>query len=93
MQIYYKVRDNNFSLDFGEYDKGDYYLVIEENRKSSYFVHIVPKEVYNLFKEMQGEAPNEFLGFSVLAGKHNNKNIYLSCFGVKCNLLGRSLFK
>jgi len=83
---------NNFSLlDFGEIDKGIYYLVIEENRMNSYFVHIVPKQVYPLFKEMQQKAPNEVLGFSVMIGKHKNKEVRVSCFGIDCSTLGKAL--
>ena len=60
---------------------------------NSYFLHIVPKEVYNLFKEMQIKAKNQFLGFSVLVGRFNDKDVRVNCFGVKCNLLGKSLLK
>ncbi len=88
-----KIQNNDFQLTIGETNKGDYKIVIEENRMNSYFIHIVPKQVYELFKEMQKKAPNEILGFSVLAGKHNEKDIRVSCFGVQCNLLGKSLFK
>ena len=76
----------------GELEKGDHYLAIEDNRMDCYFVHIVPKEVYKLFKELQTKAPQQFLGFSVVVGKHNNKEVRVSCFGVQCSLLGRSLF-
>jgi hypothetical protein len=92
-EIVNKIKRNEFNLNFREIEKEDYYLIREENRKNSCFVHIVPKEVYNLFKEMQLKAPDEFLGFSVVAGKLNNKDIRVSCFGVQCNLLGKSLFK
>ena len=88
-----KVQNNEFTLVHGETEKEGYYIVIEESRMNSYFVHIVPKQVYSLFKEMQTTAPQQFLGFSVLAGKHNNKDVRVSCFGVKCSLLGKSLAK
>jgi len=87
-----KVSHSNFNLNVGEFEKEDYYLVVEENRHNSYFVHIVPKQVYPLFKKIQ-QIPNEFLGFSVLAGKHNNKDVRVSCFGVPCGNLGKALFK
>ena len=88
-----KIQNDDFPLNIGEIEKEDYTISIEENRKDSYFVHIVPKQVYELFKEMQEKAPNEILGFSVLAGKCKGKDIRVSCFGVQCNLLGKSLFK
>jgi len=87
-----KIQNNAFPLTVGETEKEDYYIVIEENRMSSYFVHIVPKQVYELFKEMQEKAPNQVLGFTVMAGKHNNKDVRVSCFGIQCNLLGKALF-
>jgi len=86
-----KIQKNKFPIKIGEIEKEDYYIVVEENRANSYFVHIVPKQVYGLFKEMQKEAPYQFLGFSVVAGKYNNKDVRISCFGVQCSLLGKSL--
>ena len=86
-----KIKNNEFELKIGEKEKEDYYMVIEENRMVGYFVHIVPKEVYWLFKKMQ--ETNQFLGFSVVAGKYRNKDVRVSCFGVQCNLLGKSLIK
>ena len=87
-----KIQNNTFSLNIGEVENDDYYIVVEENRMNSCFVHVVPKQVYALFKEMQQKAPNEMLGFSVLAGKKNGKDVRVSCFGVQCNLLGKALF-
>jgi hypothetical protein len=87
------VGAGNFPLNAGETEYSDYWIVIEEDRVASHFIHIVPKEVYALFKEMQASAPNDMLGFSVLAGKHEGKDVRVSCFGVQCNLLGKSLFK
>jgi hypothetical protein len=88
-----KIKDNNFDLRIGEIEKEYYFIVVEENRQNSYFVNIVPKQVYNLFKKMQIEAKNDFLGFSVLAGKHKGRDVRVSCFGVPCGILGKSLFK
>lgn len=90
-EIVNKIKNNEFS--FKNEEKEDYYILVEENRMDSYFVHIVPKKIYNLFKEMKDKAPGQFLGFSVVAGKYNNKEVRVSCFGVQCNLLGKSLFK
>ena len=92
-EIVNKVRNNQYNLKEGIEEKEDYYIVNEENRNNSFFVHIVPKEVFDLFKEMQEKAPNEFLGFSVLAGKKKNKDVRVSCFGVECNIVGKSLLK
>ena len=88
-----KVQNSDFPLIIGEIKKEDYIIITEGNRMNSYFVHVVPKQVFGLFKEMQQKAPNEILGFSVLAGKHKEKDVRVSCFGVQCNLLGKSLFK
>ena len=91
-EIVKKIQNNDFLIDVGETEKDDYYIVVEANRMDSYFVHVVPKQVWGLFKEMQEKAPNEILGFSVMVGKQDDKEIRVSCFGVQCNLLGKSLF-
>jgi hypothetical protein len=88
-----RIQKNSFKLVVGETKKEDYHVVIEDNRMGCYFVHIVPEEVYGLFKEMQQKAQDSILGFSVVAGKHNGKDIRVSCFGIPCNLLGKALFK
>ncbi len=88
-----KIQNNVFPINVGETEKEDYYIVVEANRMNSYFIHIVPKQVWALFKEMQKKAPNEILGFSVMAGKYNNKEVRVSCFGVQCSFLGKSLFE
>jgi len=87
-----KIRNNDFPIKIGELEREDYYIVTEESRMDSLFIHIVPKQVYNLFKEMQKLAPNEFLGFSILIGKYGEKDIRVSCFGVECSVLGKGLF-
>ena len=85
-----EVKEGRLILQTREEDKEDYSLVTEENRLGSYFVHIVPKEAYALFKKMP---TNQFLGFSVVAGKYNNKDVRVSCFGVECGKLGKALIK
>ena len=85
-----KIKEGKLDLSPGEFDKGDYFLSIEENRLGSYFVHVVPKEAYSLFKKMPS---NQFLGFSVVAGKYKNKDVRVSCFGVEWGKLGRSLYR
>ena len=85
-----EINNERLKLDPGELDKGDYSLIIEDNRLGSYFVHIVPKEAYALFKRMPA---NQFLGFSVVAGEYKNKDVRVSCFGVECGKLGKALIK
>lgn len=80
------------NIELGEKEFSDYFLITEDNRMNSYFVHIVPKEVYLLFKRMQ-LSTGDFLGFSVLVGKKNSKEVRLSCFGVPCELLTKELIK
>ena len=91
-QLVSRVQDNRFSVNPGIKEFKEHYVITEENRLNSYFVHIVPKEAFYIFKEMIKQ-PDIFLGFSVLAGKYNDKDIRVSCFGVQCNLLGKSLTK
>ena len=69
----------------------DHYIVTEENRAGSYFVNLVPKECFELFRKMQRLEPYKFLGYSVLVGRRDNKEIRVSCFGVPCSDLGRTL--
>jgi len=87
------IRLDNYNFSANTVDKGDYFIIHEENRQNSFFISIVPKEVYPLFKEMQEKAPNQFLGFSVLCGKKQEKDIRVTCFGVPCSLLAKSLIK
>ena len=91
-QLVSRVQNNRFSVNPGVKEYKEHYVITEENRLNSYFVHIVPKEAFYIFKEMIKQ-PDIFLGFSVLAGKYNDKDIRVSCFGVKCDLLGKSLIK
>ncbi len=88
-----EIKNNSLQIKAGETEKEDYFLIIEQNRMNSYFVHIVPKEAYKLFKKMQREASNEILGFSIMIGKYNDKEIRASCFGIPCNILVKALFK
>jgi len=73
-------------------EKEDYYLVMEENRAESCFVHVVPKELFMFFNEMRKKVKG-ILGFSVLVGNVNGKEVRVSCFGVDCSSLGKSLIK
>ena len=92
-QIVKDIQNNKFSFNFDKIEKEDYYIILEDNRMNSYFVHVVPKQLWNLFKEIQKKSPDQILGFSVKAGEYKNKEVRVSCFGVKCNILGKSLFK
>jgi len=80
-------KDGLFKFKYLEHKEGDYYIIVETDRLNSYFIHIVPEEVYNLFKEISLSEPQQFLGFSILIGKHNGKDVRLSCFGIPCNKL------
>ncbi len=63
-------------------DRGQFFLVTEENRGGHHFVHIVPREVYDEFRILQIRQPHSQLGNAVLVGKRNGKNIYVNLFGV-----------
>lgn len=86
-----QIIDNKYEFKEGIEEKEFCYIVNEKNRLNSLFVHIVPKDLFKLFREMQEKAPNEFLGFSVLVGKKENMDIRVSCFGIPCNLLAKTL--
>jgi len=82
------IQDGTFDIEQERIDKeNDHYIVVEKNRLNSYFIHIVPKEAYNLFSKIREEFPEEFLGFTVLIKKHHGKDVRLSCFGIPCTLL------
>jgi hypothetical protein len=83
-EIIKKVEVKNY--DFKDVEGEDYYIVNEENRKESRFVHIVPKELINLFNEIKDKAPDEFLGFTVLVG-----DVRVSCFGIPCSELSKAI--
>ncbi len=85
--ILFKKRDFNDDME----DKDDYFLITEENRANCVFVHVVPKELMQLFRQMQIQSPNEFYGYSVLAGRRDNKALRVTCFGVPCSILYKSI--
>ena len=72
-------------------DKQDYLLITEENRANCVFVHVVPKELMSLFRQMQIQSPNDFYGYSVLAGRRDGKDLRITCFGVPCSILYKSI--
>ena len=90
-EIVHTVQNSKYTLTIGEKEEQDHVIVQEENRADSHFISIVPKEVFPLFKEMQKKAPQQFLGYSILAGKKEGKDVRVTCFGVPCNLLAKAL--
>jgi len=91
VQTVKKLQTEGLKWGAGEHERKGYFLVVEENRAGGWFVHIVPAQLRTLFEEMNQKSPNAFLGFSVLAGEHEGKPLRASCFGVKCDLLAKSL--
>ena len=87
--IVHKIRNRNYDFEPGLKEEKDYFLVHEENQLFGPMVHIVPKQAFELFKEIKSQNPNQLLGFSVLA----NKTTRVSCFGIPCNLLAKSITK
>ena len=79
-----KIQEGKYN--FKDFEGKDYYIINEDNRKGSKFVHIVPKELISLFNNMKNSAPNEFLGFTVLIN-----NIRVSCFGIPCSELSKAI--
>ena len=69
------------AFDFRNKETEDYYILNEKG-----FVYIIPKELFDLFHKMKKEAPNEFLGFTVLVN-----NVRVSCFGIPCSELSKSI--
>jgi len=86
-----RVQKNKFPIKPGVKEYKEHVIVTEESRMDSYFIHIVPKSAVYLFREMIKQPG--FLGFSVLAGKHKEKDVRVSCFGVECSDLGKALLK
>ena len=79
-----KIQEDKYN--FKDFEGKYYYIINEDNRKGSKFVHIVPKELISLFNNMKNSAPNEFLGFTVLIN-----NIRVSCFGIPCSELSKAI--
>jgi len=76
--------------DFKDKDYNSF-LIINEIRLDSFFVHIVPKELFDIFNKMKDSNPEQFLGFSILAGKRLDKPVRLSCFGIPCSELTKAI--
>ncbi|MEK6888886.1 MAG: hypothetical protein AABW80_02140 [Nanoarchaeota archaeon] len=82
------VKSNCFNYQDKEYTD---YLIINENRLNSHFIHIVPKEILNTFNKIKDSNPEQFLGFSIFLGKYNDKEVRVSCFGIPCSDLTRAI--
>ncbi len=63
-------------------EKEDYYIVTEENRRGSHYVHLVPKVIYHKFRGFQIKSPNKEPPHSLLCGRKGQKEIKVACFGV-----------
>lgn len=75
----------NRLYDFKDREEKDYFIV-NEKRMNSQFVTIVPKELISLYNKMKENAPDEFLGFTILIN-----DIRVSCFGVPCSILSKAI--
>ncbi len=63
-------------------DKGDYYIVTEENRAGCGFIHLVPRELFDEFRVLQIKKPQDVVGSAVLIGRKKGKEIYASIYGI-----------
>lgn len=93
LEIVKLAQKGKYKFEEGHRDKGKYYIVNESNRGGSSFVHVVPKEVYKNFLELQKKLGDTFLGFSILCGKNGDKDLRVSCFAISTNDLTRALIK
>lgn len=78
-----KIQLNKY--DFQDLEEKDYYIINKKIKKVD-IVNIVPKELIELFNEMNEKAPEEFLGFTVLIN-----NTRVSCFGIPCHILSKAI--
>lgn len=72
-------------FDFTDKENEDY-CIVNEIRMDSKFVHLVPKELMELFNELKQKSPDEFLGFTILIN-----NTRVSCFGIPCSELTKAI--
>ena len=92
-KIVKEVEANNYNFQAGDVAEKNYTIVHETNRMNSFFVHVVPKELYKVFKKLQKEEPHSFLGFSILCGKMGEREVRVSCFGIPSTELVRAVIK
>tara|TARA_Y100000310_G_C20427275_1_gene689678 strand:+ start:166 stop:498 length:333 start_codon:yes stop_codon:yes gene_type:complete len=83
-----QIQTNTFSFQDQQHE---HYDIINKTKLNSHFVHIVPKETLELFRKLQTQHPEAFLGLTILAGKHQDKDIRLSCFGIPCHKLIKAI--
>ena len=93
VKIVNEVERKKYSFKEGIVSKGSYYIVNEEVRNGSSFVHIVPKEAYPIFSEIMQKMPNVILGFSILCGKNRMRDLRVSCFGISSSEVTKALIK
>lgn len=91
VRIMRELENGSYAIQEGERDFGKYFVIHEADRQGSVFVHVVPKEAYKIFKEMQRSMPDSFLGFSVLCGKVGKKGVRASCFAVPTSEITRAM--
>ena len=73
--------------------KNEDYLIVNEERLNSHFVHLVPRELESVFYEIKKNNPDTFLGFTILVGKTEGTDVRLSCFGLPCSELTKVILK
>jgi len=86
-----EVEKKKYKFKEGTIKKDLYYIVNEPERNGGSFVHIVPKEAYNVFEEMRKMMPDSFLGFSMLCGKIKGKDLRVSCFAITSSEITKAL--
>jgi len=86
-----ELENGSYAVEEGERDMGKYFIIHEPDRQGSVFVHIVPREAYKVFKDMQKAMPDSFLGFSVLCGRIGNKEVRASCFAIPAGEITRAM--
>ena len=79
------VRKGTFNFSQREVVGDGHRMIQDESGSGNCFVYIVPNEAWNLFQEMKNNVGEQPLGFSVLAGKFNEREVRVCCFGIECN--------
>lgn len=74
-------KQSDFSSNIQEFGD-EYKLVTESQRPSNIYIHIVPTELFHLFREWQEQHLYTFEGKSILLGRRDNKELRLAFFGI-----------
>ena len=82
------IKSDNFNF---KNEINENYEILNEQRLNSHFVHIVPNQLRSLFKKIQVSNPNDFLGLTILVSKKDNLEVRISCFGIPCSELTRTI--